>query len=105
MNDALSYLDKQEAFTYFYDQVQYVQENQKDFIIFDSRGWQAMIEDEYVDIILIIILMIVNSLVFVVEYEEETYPVMISTIRGRKGVFLTKIKLSLIISTIFIFIF
>ncbi|MFR7590762.1 MAG: hypothetical protein ACLUVC_04905 [Longibaculum sp.] len=93
----LNYLDHKEAFDYFYNQVEYVKEHSQ-YMIFDYRGWQNVLEDEYVDIILVVLLIMINGFIFVVDYDEGTYSLIATTSRGRKGSLKEKIKLSIIMS-------
>lgn len=87
---SIELIKKEEAFHYFNQQVEYVNEDRANRSIMDTLGWKKILQDEQVDIILIICLLLINIPLFTIEDDNEMRTLLIATRKGKRRIFLYK---------------
>ena len=80
-NDYLS-SSREKAFQVIYHQYTYEEENGGGYI-FDSRGWETLLQHNNVDYILLVGIIILAVLIFATEYENDMQNLMLTTKKGR----------------------
>ncbi len=78
-----SSLKKSDAFKILYDQYLFVKQNPTERYFLYINGWNNLLSNENLDIILVILLLIVITPIFTKEYEKDMIPLIITSKKGK----------------------